>query len=215
MVNINAKVVFVSGTDCGLGKRTAAFELTQEARRRGINAAFAATGQTGLMIGCDGGIILDAILNEHCAGAVEELIVKIDKKGFELIFLEGQASLMHFGGSNSIVLLHASNPHAIVLVHDPSRKYHAAYGNSPIYKMCSLQREIDLIEGLYLPEGNRYKVVAIPGIGEKNIRALRQLTNLPIADVRIPGGSSIILDAVLKHLETTYNWIPAFPVFTS
>ena len=51
ILKIKAKVVYVTGTDCGLGKRTAAFELTQEAKKRGIRAAFAATGQTGLMIG--------------------------------------------------------------------------------------------------------------------------------------------------------------------
>jgi uncharacterized NAD-dependent epimerase/dehydratase family protein len=209
ILNIKAKVVFVTGTDCGLGKRTAAYELVQEAKLRGIRAAFAATGQTGLMLGCDEGIILDAILNEHCAGAVEELIVNLDKKGFELIFLEGQASLMHFGGSNSIVLLHASNPHAIVMVHDPAREYHAAYGTSPIYKMCSLQREIDIVESLYLDGGNKFKVVTIPTIGDENINEVKKLTDLPVADVRKPGGSAIILDAVIAHLEKAYNWSPS------
>jgi uncharacterized NAD-dependent epimerase/dehydratase family protein len=208
ILNIKAKVVFVSGTDCGLGKRTAAYELTQEAKRRGINAAFAATGQTGLMIGCEGGIVLDAILNEHCAGAVEELIVSIDQKGYELIFLEGQASLMHFGGSNSIVLLHASNPHAIVLVHDPSRKYHVAYGKSPIFKMCDLQKEIDVIENLSLPGGNKYKIIAVPTKGEDNIEIISKITTLPVADVRKPGGPAIILDAALDHLEKEYQWVP-------
>ncbi len=215
ILNIKAKVVFVSGTDCGLGKRTAAIELTKEAKRRGIRAAFAATGQTGLMTGCDGGIILDAILNEHCAGAVEELIVNIDNKGYELIFLEGQASLMHFGGSNSIVLLHASNPHAIVLAHDPKREYHAAYGSSPIFKMCDLHREINIIENLYLPGGNRYKVVAIPTWGEDNLETLKDDINLPVADVRQNGGPHIILNAVLEHLEKEYSWHPEHSVCTN
>jgi uncharacterized NAD-dependent epimerase/dehydratase family protein len=208
ILNIKAKVVYVNGTDCGLGKRTAAYELTQEAKDRGIKAAFAATGQTGLMIGCDGGIVFDAISTNFSAGAVEELIVELDKKGHELIFLEGQASLMHFGGSTVLTLLHASNPHAIVLVHDPSRIYHAAYGDSPIFEMCELQREIDIIENLYLPNGNRYKVVAIPTRGDENIEKVKELTLLPVADVRKDGGRAIILDAVLGHLNKTYNWLP-------
>jgi uncharacterized NAD-dependent epimerase/dehydratase family protein len=215
ILDIKAKVVFVTGTDCGLGKRTAAYELVQEAKLRGIRAAFAATGQTGLMLGCDGGIILDAILNEHCAGAVEELIVNLDSKGFELIFLEGQASLMHFGGSNSIVLLHASNPHAIVMVHDPTREFHAAYGTSPIYKMCRLQREIDVVESLYLDGGNRYKVVAVPTIGNDNLKEVKKITNLPVADVRKPGGPAIILDAVIDHLEKVYSWAPEYYISAS
>jgi len=215
ILNIKAKVVYVTGTDCGLGKRTAAYELTQEAKHRGIKAAFAATGQTGLMIGCDGGIIFDAISTNFSAGAVEELIVELDKKGHELIFLEGQASLMHFGGSTVLTLLHTSNPHAIILVHDPTRKYHAAYGESPIFEMGELQREIDVIENLYLPNGNRYKVVAIPTRGDENIEKVKKLTSLPVADVRMPGGRAIVLSAVLEHLNKTYNWLPGVKRVTS
>jgi uncharacterized NAD-dependent epimerase/dehydratase family protein len=208
ILNVKAKVVFVTGTDCGLGKRTAAYELAEEAKSRGINAAFAATGQTGLMLGCDGGIIMDAIITNYVAGAIEELLVNIDEKGFDIIFLEGQASLMHFGCSNVITLIHASNPHAIVMVHDPTRKYHAAFGESPIFEMCELQREIEVVENLYLPNSNRYKVVAVPTRGDDNIEKVKKLTSLPVADVRKPGGPAIILDAVLNHLKTEYNWKP-------
>jgi Uncharacterized conserved protein len=215
ILNIKAKVVYVTGTDCGLGKRTAAYELTQEARRRGINAAFAATGQTGLLIGCDGGIVMDAIVINYIAGAIEEMIVELDKKGFDLIFLEGQASLMHFGGSSVISLLHNSNPHAVVLVHDPSRKFHAAYGESPIFEICELQREIDIIENLYLPNGNKYKVVAVPTRGEENIKKTKKLTSLPVADVRTPDGPGIVLDAVLNHLNKAYQWVPGFDLVRS
>jgi uncharacterized NAD-dependent epimerase/dehydratase family protein len=206
ILDIKAKVVYVAGTDCGLGKRTAAFELAEEAKKRGIKAAFAATGQTGLLIGCDAGIVMDAIIINFVAGAIEELIVDLDKKAFDLIFLEGQASLMHYGCSSVISLIHASNPHAIVMVHDPEREYHAAFGSSPIFKMCELQHEIDITESLQLPGGNKFKVVAIPTRGEGNIEKVQKLTNLPVADVRKTGGPAIILDAVLKHLKKEYNW---------
>jgi uncharacterized NAD-dependent epimerase/dehydratase family protein len=209
ILNIKAKVVYVAGTDCGLGKRTATYELTEEAKSRGIHAAFAATGQTGLMLGCEGGIVFDAIPGNYSAGAVVELIIELDKKGYELIFLEGQASLMHHAYSHVITLIHASNPHAIVLVHNPSRKYHAAFSESPIFRMCELQREIDLIESLYFEGGNKYKVVAVPSIGDENVEKVKKLTRLPVADVRKPGGPAIILDAVLDHLDKTYNWAPS------
>lgn len=210
ILKIRAKVVYVTGTDCGLGKRTAAYELTQEAKSRGIKAAFAATGQTGLMIGCDGGIIFDAVSTNFAASAVEQLIVNIDKKGYDLIFLEGQGSLMHYACSSVLALLHASNPHAIVLVHDPNRKFHAAFGDSPVFKMCDLQREIDLLESLYLPEGNQHKVAAIATRGQKNIETLNKTTSLPLADVRMHGGPAALLDAVLGHLQKTYNWMPEY-----
>ena len=43
-------VVYFCGTDCNVGKMTASIELDREARRRGLSSAFAATGQTGIMI---------------------------------------------------------------------------------------------------------------------------------------------------------------------
>ena len=208
IVDINAKVVYIMGTDCGVGKRTATYELVQEARRRGINAAFAATGQTGHMLGCDAGIIVDAIPNNYAAGAVEGMIVDLDRRGFELIFLEGQASLMHYSGSGSIVLLHAGNPHAIVLVHDPSRHMHAEMGNSPIFKMCPLHREISIIESLGLPGGNDFKIVALATRGFENLSKLKQTVALPVADARMEGGPAILLDAVLDHLRHAYQWRP-------
>lgn len=208
IVDIKAKVVYIMGTDCGVGKRTATYELVMEARRRGINAAFAATGQTGLMLGCDAGIIVDAIPNNYAAGAVEGMIVELDKRGHELIFLEGQASLMHYAGSGSIVLLHAGNPHAIVLVHDPSRTMHAEMGNSPIFKMCPLDREIEIIESLGLPGGNSFKVVALATRGFENLSLLNQTSALPVADARMDGGPAVLLDAVLEHLCHAYQWRP-------
>ncbi len=211
ILNIHAKVVYVAGTDCGLGKRTAAYELYIEAKKRGIKAAFAATGQTGIMLGCDGGIVFDSIPTHYVAGAIEELIYTIDKKGFDIIFLEGQASIMHYGGSVVLSLLHAGNPHAIVMVHDEKRKMHVEYGDSPIFKMSKLKDEIKIIESLSLPGGNDFKVVAIATIGDDNIETLEkmrdrnEIPNLPIADARKIGGPKILLDAVLKHLKEKYN----------
>ncbi len=208
IVNINAKVVYIMGTDCGVGKRTAAFELVKEAKRRGIKAAFAATGQTGMMLGCDAGIIVDAIPNNFAAGAVEGMILDLDKQGYELIFLEGQASLMHYSGSGSIVLLHAGNPHAIVLVHDSSRKMHAEMGDSPIFQMCPLEREIEIIESLGLPGGNSFKVVALATRGFENISLLQRSSSLAVADARMAGGPEVLLDAALEHLDRAYKWRP-------
>lgn len=214
ILNIDSKVVYVSGTDCGLGKRTAAYELYLEARKNGINAAFAATGQTGIMIGADGGVVFDSLRAQYTTGVIEKMITDIDKKGFELIFLEGQASIMHYAYSSSVSLLHAGNPHCIVMVHDQKRSIHVEHGDSPIFKMCKLKDEIEITEKLSLPGGNKFKVVAIATIGDDNIETLEQmkkegeLQNLPIADARKKGGPKKMLDAVVKYLEDTYNWKP-------
>jgi uncharacterized NAD-dependent epimerase/dehydratase family protein len=115
---------------------------------------------------------------------------------------------MHYAFSSSISLLHASNPHAVLLVHDPDRTHHAEFVKSPIFKMCNLDREIEIIENLYLPGGNQFKVVGIPTIGNRRIKRIEQGTKLPVADVRMKGGPAKLLNGVLEHLKNEYNWIP-------
>jgi uncharacterized NAD-dependent epimerase/dehydratase family protein len=48
--DVDARVVTTVGTDCSTGKMTAAFALREAARERGLDAAVAPTGQTGIMI---------------------------------------------------------------------------------------------------------------------------------------------------------------------
>jgi uncharacterized NAD-dependent epimerase/dehydratase family protein len=92
---VDSLVVTFGGTDCNSGKMTSAVELTREARRRGLKAAFVATGQTGIMIGCDAGAPLDALVSDFVAGATEELVLHAAAKKPDIIFVEGQGTLSH------------------------------------------------------------------------------------------------------------------------
>lgn len=107
------------GTDCSVGKMYTALALTQAISKRGVDAQFRATGQTGILI-AGGGIPIDAVVADFISGGIEQLAPARDDDGWDVI--EGQGSLFHpsFAGV-STGLLHGAQPEAIVMCHDPSR----------------------------------------------------------------------------------------------
>jgi uncharacterized NAD-dependent epimerase/dehydratase family protein len=112
-----AKVVLTVGSDCAIGKMTVALELDAEARRRGIASEFIPTGQTGIAI-AGWGISVDAVVADFLAGAAEQLVLDGVARGGEVLWVEGQGSLLHPQYSGvTLGLLHGSAPHAFVLCH--------------------------------------------------------------------------------------------------
>ncbi len=155
--------VLVAGTDCSVGKMITAVELTNEARKRDINAGFVATGQTGIMIGADAGYVIDRIPGDFMAGAVEELVVNVAKNR-EIIFVEGQGALTHPAYSGvTLAILHGSYPKKIILAHDPMREEHHDY---PGFKIPDLKWQIETYERL-AENVSGGKVVGIAVDGEK------------------------------------------------
>ncbi|MFN2384480.1 MAG: DUF1611 domain-containing protein, partial [Gemmatimonadota bacterium] len=118
--SVEATVVLTVGTDCNVGKMTAAVELTRAARRLGHRAVFAPTGQTGLFL--DGrGLVVDRVIADFIAGAAEQIVLD-NAPGQDFVFVEGQGSLLHPGYSGvTLGLLHGSQPDAQILVHQPTR----------------------------------------------------------------------------------------------
>jgi uncharacterized NAD-dependent epimerase/dehydratase family protein len=114
-------VALTVGSDCNVGKMTAAMEIALAARRRGKNAVFAPTGQTGLFIG-GWGIVVDRVIADFVAGAAERIVLE-NAPGADLIVVEGQGSIYHPGYSGvTLALLHGSMPDAQILVHQPTRE---------------------------------------------------------------------------------------------
>jgi uncharacterized NAD-dependent epimerase/dehydratase family protein len=112
-----AKVVLTVGSDCAIGKMTVALELDAEARRRGIASEFVPTGQTGIAI-AGWGMSVDAVVADFLAGAAEQLVLEGVARGGEVLWVEGQGSLLHPGYSGvTLGLIHGSAPHAFVLCH--------------------------------------------------------------------------------------------------
>lgn len=195
--------VLVMGTDCSVGKRMTVVELVKEARKRGINAGFVATGQTGCMIGPDAGAVIDRIPSDFCAGQVEQMVCDVAAAGREIIFVYGQASLFHPAYSGvSLSILHGAAPNAVVLQTDPVRKHRTMFQN-PAYKITDLKTEIKTIETL-----GTGKVVAIAINGkdcgdiDSEARRLNKLTGLPAVDP-LQRSPALLLEAVLEHLERT------------
>ncbi len=194
------QIVLTVGTDGAIGKMTASLELNKAAKKKGLNSKFIATGQTGMMIS-GAGIPIDAIVGDFMAGAIEEEIIRQAKDKCEIVFVEGQGSILHPGWSGvTLSLLHGSLPHKLILCHRASRKY---LKNTKI-KIESLNDFIKIYENISLP----LRLAKVVGIGlntsgltdaqaNEAILAVEKETGLPADDV-IRNKGDKLLSACLK-----------------
>jgi uncharacterized NAD-dependent epimerase/dehydratase family protein len=108
------------GTDCSVGKKYAALALEREMTRRGYDAEFCATGQTGVLI-AGRGVAIDAVVADFISGAVEWVAPAAAPRHWQIV--EGQGSLFHpsFAGVTT-GLLHGAQPDAFVVCHEPTRR---------------------------------------------------------------------------------------------
>ena len=152
--DVNTPVIAVLGTDCAVGKRTTAVRLVKALKRVGLNPAFIATGQTGLLQGAKYGIAVDVLASGFAAGEVENAVINAHEKEHpDIIVVEGQGALSHPAYTSSSAIVKGANPNAIILQHPPRRTNHCDYPDIP---MPTLESEIELIE-----ISSRSKVIAI------------------------------------------------------
>ena len=113
------------GTDCALGKKYTALAIARGLDRRGVDATFRATGQTGILI-AGSGIPIDAVVSDFVAGAAEML--SPDAAPGHVDVIEGQGSLFHPAyAAVSLGLLHGSQPDAFIVCHQPGRTHVLGY----------------------------------------------------------------------------------------
>ena len=186
-VDVDADVVLVAGTDCATGKRTTCFELYRAARERGLDAEWVATGQTGILVGADRGVVVDRVPADFVAGVVEDMVVDV-AEGADLVFVEGQAAITHrsYGGV-SLGILQGAWPDSVVIVDDPDRAKRAM-GR---FTVPAVSRERDLIETL-----SEATVAAVSTWGEPATATAE--SGLPAANVYHRGGAEKLLEAVLE-----------------
>jgi uncharacterized NAD-dependent epimerase/dehydratase family protein len=197
-----ARVITFVGSDCAVGKMTAALEVTAAAREAGLSAAFVATGQTGIMLE-GSGIAVDRVVGDFMAGAVEDLVVAAAERA-DWVFVEGQGSLLHPGYSGvTLALLHGSAPDALILVHPPSLTQIDEY---PV-PIPALPRLVQIYEEAVSWIGREARVVGIAlntrdldhGEAERAIESAERETGITATDpVRLDARK--LVDACIRAL---------------
>ena len=212
-VGVEALVVTAVGTDCSSGKMTAAIELTKEARRRGLKAAFVATGQTGIMVGCDAGAPLDALVSDFVAGAMEECVLKAyDKARPDVIFVEGQGSLTHPAYSGvTASLLHGSFPDVLLMCDEPRRELVTMPGPLKFVKPSPARERV--LNEAHLAPTTQARVGAAAlmtrGLSQEEYLAERDVVErelgVPAGDV-FRGDAARVLDGILAEARRRGLW---------
>jgi uncharacterized NAD-dependent epimerase/dehydratase family protein len=203
-LDVDATIVLTVGSDCAIGKKTVAVELDLEARRRGLEAVFVPTGQTGIAI-AGWGIAVDAVVSDFLAGAAEWLVVEGARRGGKLLFVEGQGSLVHpmYSGV-TLGLVYGSTPHLFVLCHAAGA---TEIEGCPGHPIPPLRELVELHERISLPARKAsVACIALNTAGIENDqdarRAIEQVaeeTGLPTDDpVRF--GAERLLDSLLARL---------------
>jgi uncharacterized NAD-dependent epimerase/dehydratase family protein len=119
---VAATVALTVGSDCNVGKMTAAVEIARALQARGARAAFVATGQTGMFI-ADRGVAVDAVPSDFVAGFTEVLVLEAARDA-DLVIVEGQGSVHHPAYSGvALGILHGACPAALVLCHQAGRTH--------------------------------------------------------------------------------------------
>jgi len=117
---LDATVVLTVGSDCNVGKMTAALEIVRAIEAAGEGASFVATGQTGIFI-ADRGVVVDAVVADFVAGETEALVLEAAADA-GIVVVEGQGALHHPAYSGvTLALLHGACPAAMVLCHQAGR----------------------------------------------------------------------------------------------
>jgi uncharacterized NAD-dependent epimerase/dehydratase family protein len=114
------RVVLTVGSDCSTGKMTAAYELTEALKGRGVRAEFVPTGQTGVLL-AGWGQAVDRVPGDFMSRVIEDLTLEALSRA-DVAVVEGQGSLIHPAYSGvTLAILHGCWPDSMVLCHQPSR----------------------------------------------------------------------------------------------
>lgn len=198
---LDAYIVHTVGSDCRVGKKTTAIEITETARRRGHNAGFVATGQSGIYISGTG-VAVDAVPGDFIAGVTEAMVIESAEE-HDWVVVEGQGSISHPAYSGvTLGLLHGAMPQGLVLCHEADLKHHKGWAHAPLRPLNELIATYEQLASYLRPA----KVVGISvHCGQLSaeqaaevVQRIEKETGLPTTDV-IRFGADKLVDALAAH----------------
>ena len=178
-------------------------EVAAGLNRAGVNAAFVATGQTGILV-AGGGCPIDRVISDFVSGAAEKLVLA--NQHHDVIVVEGQGSLFHPRYSCvTLGLLHGLMPDGLILCYEMGRR--AFYGMEDI-ALPSLEKVVEFYESAanimhpcrvigVAVNGQRFDDEAVAAECEHVSRRL----GLPACDV-IRHGPARLVEAVVQLRAT-------------
>lgn len=193
------------GHDCSVGKMVTAYELTRGLNDRGLDAKFAATGQTGIVVEGDG-YPVDCMVADFVSGAGERLV--LDNQHHEVVVVEGQGSLVHPSYSGvTLGLLHGCQPHGMIMCYEVGRNCPHGLDHLSLPPLGHIMRMYETMASIRRP----CKVIGIalnsrtltPEQAEEERERARNEFGVPVCDI-FRHGVDDLLDAVVQ-LKGTFR----------
>ncbi len=201
--NLAAKRVLTVGTDMAIGKMTASIELDRAARKRGLRSRFLASGQIGICIAGEG-VALDAVRVDFASGAIEQLVMRHGEDN-DILWVEGQGSILHPASTAWLPLMRGSCPTHLILCH---RAGHEGIARQPWVKFPPLREVAALYETVAscsgaLPSARTVGISLVTAhlddaAARRAIDQAAAESGLPVTDV-VRYGAAPLLDAVLEN----------------
>lgn len=194
------------GQDCSVGKMAVAVEVARDLVRRGHDAKFVASGQTGIMIEGDG-CAVDRVVSDFLSGAVEKLVLA--NQHHDILIIEGQGSITHPRYSPvALGLLHGAIPQGLILCYEAGRTSVSGMEDIPLVPLSRLRDLYETMASVMHP--SRVIGVAVNGrllsdsqLEEERAR-IRDELNLPVCDVYRHGPDELV-GAVLTLKRTLFG----------
>ncbi|MHB8866524.1 MAG: DUF1611 domain-containing protein [Pirellulaceae bacterium] len=186
------------GNDCSVGKMVTAIEITNELRRRGRDAKFLASGQTGILVEGDG-VPVDCVVADFISGSIEKLVLR--HQHHEILLIEGQGSLVHPAYSGvTLGLLHGCSPHGLILCYEIGRETVTGIPHMNIPPLAQIKWLNESMASVMQP--CRVIGISMNGrlvsseVAQAERRRVRQEFQLPVCDI-FRDGPQELADAVL------------------